>query len=75
MKSLFNSFLKPYIEYGNVAWGGPLETKIELVSTSIKRSIRTMMGIDKFDSVKPFYVYFKILPFKDNLKLLQGRFM
>ena len=31
--------------------------------------------MDKFDSVKPFYEYLNILPFKDNMKLLQGKFM
>ena len=75
MKNLFDSFLKPYIEYGNLAWGGAPKTKIELINRSIKRSIRTMMDMDKFDSVKPFYEYLKILPFKDNMKLLQGKFM
>ena len=34
-----------------------------------------MTDMDKFDSVKPFYEYLKILPFKDNMKLLQGTFM
>ena len=27
MKNLFNSFLKPYIEYGNLAWDGAPNTK------------------------------------------------
>ena len=75
MKNLFNSFLKPHIEYENLVWGGAPKTKIELINRSIKRSIRTMMDMDKFDSVKPFYEYLKILPFKDNMKLLQGKFM
>ena len=75
LKNLFNSFLKPCIEYGNLAWGGAPKTKIELINRSIKRSIRTMVNMDKFDSVKPFYEYLNILPFKDNMKRLQGKFM
>ena len=75
IKNLFNSFLKSYIEYGNLAWGGAPKTKIELINRSTKRSIRNMMDMDKFDSVKPFYEYLKILPFKDNMKLLQGKFI
>ena len=55
MKNLFNSFLKPYIEYGKLAWGGAPKSKIELINRSIKRSIRTIIDIDKFDYVKPFY--------------------
>ena len=36
IKNLFNSFLKPYIEYGNLAWGGAPKNKIELINRSIK---------------------------------------
>ena len=75
MKNLFNSFLKPYIKYGNLAWGGTPKAKIELINRSIECSIRAMMNMDKFDSVKLFYEYLNILPFKDNMKLLQGKFM
>ena len=55
MNNLFNSFLKPYIEYGNFLLGGAPKTKIELINRSIIQSNRTMMDMDKFDSVKPFY--------------------
>ena len=41
----------------------------------MKGSIRTMMDMDKCDSVKRFCEYLKILPLKDNMKLLQGKFM
>ena len=71
MKNLFISFLKPYTEYGKLAWGGTPKTKIELRNRNINHSIRTIMDMDKFDSVKAFYEYLKILPFKDNMKLLQ----
>ena len=75
MKNLFNSYLKPFLEYEKLAWGGAPKTKIESINRSIKCSIRTMMDMDKFDSVQSFYEYLKILPFKDNIKLLQGKFM
>ena len=75
MKNLFKSSLKPYIEYGNLAWSGAPKAKIKLINRSTKRSIRTMKDIDKFESLKPFYECLKILPFKDNTKLLQNRFM
>ena len=34
-----------------------------------------MMNMDKFDFVKRFYEYLNILPFKNNMKRLQGKFM
>ena len=48
-----------------LAGGGAPKTKIELITRTIKRSITT---------VKPFYECLEILPFKDNMKLLQGKF-
>ena len=66
MKKLFNLFLKPYIGYRKLPWSGAPKSKIELIIRSIKQSIRTMMGMDKFDSVKLFYEYLKVLPLKDN---------
>ena len=66
----------PYIGYGNLAWGGAPKTKIQLINSSVKRSIRTMIEMDKFDFVKPFHEYLNILSFNHNMKkLLQGRFM
>ena len=75
LQKLIKSFLKTYIEYENLAWDGAPKTIKELINRSIKRFIRTMMGMDKFDSVKPLYEHLKMLPFKDNMKLLQGKFI
>ena len=41
----------------------------------MKPFIRTMMDMNKFDSVKPFYEHLNILPFKDKMKLLQRKIM
>ena len=61
MKNVFNSFLKLYNEYGNLAWGAAPKTKTELINRSIKHSIITTMDTDKFDFVKPFYEYLKMI--------------
>ena len=54
MKNLFNSFLKPYIEYGIPTWNRARKTKIDLMNRTIKRSIIKVMDLDIFDLVKPF---------------------
>ena len=54
--------------------GGAPKTKTELINRSIKCSITTMIDMDKFDS-EVLYEYFKIRPSKNNMKLLQGKFM
>ena len=82
LKNLFNSFIKPYIEYGTLAWGAATNNHLGKINLSIKRSIRTILFKDKLDSVKlcyesvkPYYEYLNILPLLDNIKLLQGKFM
>ena len=75
LKNIFNSFFKPYIEYGTLAWGAATNNHLEKVNKSVKRSIRTMLFKDKYDSVKPFYEYLNILLLLYNIKLLQGKYM
>ena len=74
LKNIFNSFFKPYIEYGTLAWGAAANNHLEKINKSTKRSIHTMLFKDKYNSVKPFYGYLNILPLSDNIKLLQGKY-
>ena len=43
-KNIFNSFFKPYIEYGTLAWGAATNNHLEKINKSVKRSIRTMLN-------------------------------
>ena len=75
LKNIYYSFVKPYIDYGTIAWGTSTNIRLETLNKSIKRSIRAILFKGKYDSVKPYYKYLQILQFLDNIKLLRGKFM
>ena len=75
LKNIYYFFVKPYIDYGTLAWGTSANIHFETFNKSIKRSIRAILFKGKYDSVKPYYKYLQILPFLDNIKLLRGKFM
>ena len=75
LRTIYNSFLKPYIEYGTLAWGGAPNKYLDKIDKCIKRSMCTVLFKNRFDNVKPFYKHLNILPLTKNIKLLQGKFM
>ena len=75
LRSICNSFLEPYIEYGTLAWGGAPNEYLDKIEKCIKRSMGTMLFQNRFNNVKPFYKHLNILPLTKNIKLLQGKFM
>lgn len=72
---MFNSFIKPYVTYRTLIWGGATKSHLAKIDKSIKKSMRIMLFKGKYDLVKPFYEYLKILPSSENIKLLQGKFI
>ena len=72
IKELFLTSIKPYIDYGTLAWGGAAKTKID---RSIRKTIRLMMFKEERHIVKPLHEYLKILPVNLNNRLLQAKFM
>ena len=57
----------------SMEWGS--KTYLEKINKTLNRSIRTILFKQKYDIVKPFYKYLGILPWKQNIKLQQGKFM
>ena len=55
LKNIYNSFIKPYIEYGTLAWSAATNVHLETLNKSVKRSVRAMLFKGKHDSVKPYY--------------------
>ena len=63
LKNIYNSFVKPYIDYGTLASGTAANTHLETLNKSIKKSLRAILFKGKYDSVKSYYKYLEILPF------------
>ena len=60
-RRICSSFLKPYIEYGTIAWGGAPNKYLDKIDKCIKRAMRTMLFKNRFDNVKPLYKHLIIL--------------
>ena len=73
--SLFNAFLKPYIDYGSLTWGGTANTHLLKLKRTLNKAMRIMAFRSKYESAKPLYIYYKILPLEANIKLNQGNFI
>ena len=75
LRTICNSFLKLYIEYGMLGWDGAPNKYLDKIDKCIKRSMHTMLFKNRFDNLKPFYKHLNIICLTKNIKLLQGKFM
>ena len=73
--SLFYAFLKPYIDYGSLTWGGTANIHLLKLKPTLNKAMRIMPFRSKYESAKPLYIYYKILPLEANIKLNQGKFI
>ena len=72
---MFNSFIKPYVTYRTLIWGGATKSHLAKIDKSIKKSMFIMLLQGKYDSLKPFYEDPKILLLFETMKLVQGKFV
>ena len=75
LKHIFNAFIKPYIEYATPIWRGGSKTNLLKTDRTINKIICTMLFNNKFEPVKPIYIYLNILAINNKIKLMQGKFM
>ena len=75
LASLFNAFVKPFVDYGSLTWRGTANTHLLKLKRTLNKAMRTMAFISKFESAKSLYIYYKILPLEANIKLTQGKFI
>ena len=50
LKNLYKAFIKPYTEYGILAWGGAPRTHLNKVSRILKNAVRVMTFKNKYES-------------------------
>ena len=73
--SLFNAFIKPYVDYRSLTWGGTTNTHLLKLKRTLNKAMRIMAFRSKYKSAKPLNVYYKILILEANIKLNQGKFI
>ena len=75
LHNLYNAFIQPYINYGALTWGTCANTHMEKIEKKHNKTIRIINFKYKEEQVNPLYYSSKILPVKENIKLLKGKFM
>ena len=61
LKSLYFSFIHPYITYGNVAWASTFRTKLQKIYRLQKRAIRVMTHSSRITHSRPLMQEHSIL--------------
>ena len=50
LKDLYNAFIKPFTEYGVLAWGGAPKTHLIKIERSLNKAVRIMLFKGKYES-------------------------
>ena len=66
LKDLYNAFIKPFTEYGVLAWGGAPKTHLIKIERSLNKAVRIMLFKGKYESAQPLFQYLNIVPLHLN---------
>ena len=69
LKNIYNAFIKPFTEYGVLAWGGAPKTHIVKIERSLNKAVSIMLFKGKFESAQPLSQYLNIVPLHLNINL------
>ena len=72
---LYNTLIRPHLEYGVLAWGGVGKSKIKGIITNQKKAIRNVMGKCSSAHTSPLFYSLGELPFVDLFKYNSAVFM
>ena len=72
---LYNTLIRPHLEYGVLAWGGVSKSKIKGIITNQKKAIRNVMGKGSTTHTSPLFYSLEELQFVDLFKYNSAVFM
>ena len=75
LRTLYYSFVYPYLTYFNHVWGCTYQTNLKQLFILQKKALRIMCGKRKMDSTEHIFSDLKILKFIDINLYFMGRFM
>ena len=75
LKSLYYSFIYPYMIYCNQVWGSVCKTNIEPLLILQKWSIRIILGVYPRYPSEPSFITLKFLNYENIFKYFVGRLM
>ena len=75
LRSLYFTFINPYIEYNLINWGTAPHTELDLINKKLKKVIRIISFKDREHPSLPLFQNLEILPLDLKFKLSQAKFM
>ena len=75
LRSLYFSFINPYVDYNLLNWGMAARTNLDPIDKKIKKSIRIISFKDSDHPSIPLYKDLKVLPLWESIDLRNAKFM
>ena len=73
--TLYNSLIRPHLEYGIVAWGGAKISHVRKLIISQKKAVRNVAGKPSRHSSEPLFSHLELLKFSDLFRYNCSLFM
>ena len=75
LKSLYYSFVYPYLDYNLLNWSSASNSNLNCLRLSNKKAVRTMLSKNKYEHAAPLFKQLGILPLDKMIKLKRASFM
>ena len=75
LRSLYFSFINPYIDYNLLNWGMATPTSLNTIGIKINKAVRIISFKDSDHPSSPLYKELKILPLSKSLEFRQAKHM
>jgi len=75
LRSLYHSFINPYIDYNLLNWGMAAPSNLNSVNQKIKKAIRIISFKDRDSHTDPLFKELEILPLEKSIQLKNAKFM
>ena len=75
VRSLYYSFINPYIDYNLLNWGMAAPTNLNSVNQKIKKAIRIISFKESDHPTDPLFKELEILPLEKSIELKYAKFM
>jgi hypothetical protein len=75
VRSLYYSFINPYVDYNLLNWGMASPTNLDPIDKKIKKAVRIISFKDSDHPSSPLFKDLNILPLSESFKLRQAKHM
>ena len=75
LKSLYFSFIHPYLEYNLLNWSSAYPSNLKCLKVSTNKAVRTILSKNNREHALPLFKKLDILPLDDLIKLKRSSFM